>query len=162
MSFAELRRLLNTSFSESDLSNLCFDLNINYEEDLRGEIKSEKIISLLHYCQQRGLLPALLAILSDPTKDYYRPHITWPPLHALTGETAHALDSDEAPVSFFDQLKQNRALQIGVVGLVVLLLLLGGYFIWGQEPDSTPLPTPVNNATDTAVATETPIDSGRP
>lgn len=50
----EMRDVLLSRFSDSELRQLTFDLGIDYEE-LAGGTKSRKVIELIGYCQRRGL-----------------------------------------------------------------------------------------------------------
>jgi hypothetical protein len=68
-----LRQMIDQYFSESDLRALCFDLDVNYDENLRGSVKTEKILSLLRWCQQRGHGPKLIQLCQQE-----RPHVNWP------------------------------------------------------------------------------------
>lgn len=53
-----LRVFLIENFSDDDIRDLCFDLEIDYEE-LEGENKSSKIRQLILYCENRGLIEKL-------------------------------------------------------------------------------------------------------
>ena len=57
---AELRQWAEERFSIEDLKVLCFDLGIEYE-NLPGETKSLKIVSLLTFAERKGRLPDLIA-----------------------------------------------------------------------------------------------------
>lgn len=54
-----LRDLLVNSFSLSELRDLCFDLNIDFE-DLPGGTRRMKVIELIGYLQRRGRLEELI------------------------------------------------------------------------------------------------------
>jgi tetratricopeptide (TPR) repeat protein len=60
MDLPTLRDILSTYFNVDELRNLCFDLNILYE-DLGGEGKSGKARELVAYCQRRDRLAELEA-----------------------------------------------------------------------------------------------------
>ena len=57
---AELRQWVEERFGIEDLKVLCFDLGIEYE-NLPGETKSLKIVSLLTFAERKGRLPDLIA-----------------------------------------------------------------------------------------------------
>lgn len=60
------------SFSSSELAELTFNLEIDFE-DLAGSSKRAKVRELITYCERRGLVDKLLAALSDMrgTTDWY-------------------------------------------------------------------------------------------
>ncbi|MCB0368038.1 MAG: hypothetical protein KDD45_01035 [Bdellovibrionales bacterium] len=58
MTKKELRQLMTRAFNLAELRILCFDLEIEYE-GLRGEIISEKIISLISFCERNNTLEVL-------------------------------------------------------------------------------------------------------
>jgi S1-C subfamily serine protease len=74
-----LRKALANLFDLSELQLLCFDLGIDYDE-LTGENKSTKIISLLGYLERRGRLSVLVAYGQRE-----RPQFNWPALTSQTG-----------------------------------------------------------------------------
>jgi len=58
LDWAQLRRLLDESFNETELRNLCFDLGIDYES-LPGDGKSAKARELVMYCERHKRLAEL-------------------------------------------------------------------------------------------------------
>lgn len=67
-----LREALDNGYSLAELQDLCFELEIDYE-DLPGEGQSAKARELVTYCKRRGLLPALVErVIRD------RPHLLVP------------------------------------------------------------------------------------
>lgn len=70
-SLSRLRDLLTTYFSESELRDLCFDLDIDYD-NLPGYVKKDKARELIQYSQRRGRLPELTRQISQ-----LRPHVSW-------------------------------------------------------------------------------------
>lgn len=66
---AELLRILNTYFSESELRDLAFDLNIDYE-DLLTEGKANKARELILLLRRKGRISELIDHIS-----YLRPHV---------------------------------------------------------------------------------------
>lgn len=65
------RNQLSDSFSESDISILCFDLNVEYD-DLPGIAKNNKIASLLNYMRRHQRLAELTEYCS-----IVRPTVDW-------------------------------------------------------------------------------------
>jgi hypothetical protein len=64
-------RLLEQYFNLEDLATLCFQLSINFE-NLAGSTLSSKARELVSYCEQRQLMPQLLALCREN-----RPHVDW-------------------------------------------------------------------------------------
>ena len=52
--FVEIRRILVSRFNETELRDLCFDLNIDYE-NLQGSSKQDRSRELLTLVQRHGL-----------------------------------------------------------------------------------------------------------
>lgn len=71
-----LYRLLLGRFDREELVEICFLMNIDYD-DLRGEGRAGKIRELLLYLARRDELPALLATLREVRADD-----EWPPVPA--------------------------------------------------------------------------------
>ncbi len=67
----KLRLKVTKYFNESELRNLCFDMNIDYE-DLDGNNKSDKARELIAYCERRKSIPKLVARLRK-----LRPRVSW-------------------------------------------------------------------------------------
>ncbi|MBP6788766.1 MAG: hypothetical protein KA170_14335, partial [Candidatus Promineofilum sp.] len=55
-----LRDALDHAYSDAELRDLCFELEVEYE-DLPGDGQAAKARELVTYCQRRGLLAALVA-----------------------------------------------------------------------------------------------------
>ena len=66
-----LRKNLQDSFDETELREICFDFQIDYE-NLPGRDKKEKVMQLITYFERRRKLSELI----DYCKDL-RPHISW-------------------------------------------------------------------------------------
>jgi hypothetical protein len=66
-----LRQGIAKSFNKSELSTLCLDLDIEYE-DLSGDTLTDKSRELVLYCRRRGQLLALVEYCRQE-----RPHIAW-------------------------------------------------------------------------------------
>ena len=67
----ELRNQLLDSFSEAELDDLCFELNITYS-DLPGVNRPAKARELVAFCYRNNTLPNLLALCTEK-----RGHINW-------------------------------------------------------------------------------------
>lgn len=70
---AHLRQLLSDHFSVPELRALIFDLGIDHEE-IAGDTKSEKIISLVSYAKRDNKLASLVRLCQKR-----RPFANWPP-----------------------------------------------------------------------------------
>lgn len=70
---SELYSLINLHFNEQELRELCFFLNIRYD-NLAGYNKSNKVLAmeLVEHCDRHGILSNLLTICQRE-----RPHIKW-------------------------------------------------------------------------------------
>lgn len=71
MNQAYLRDQLAHYFSESELNDICFDLNIDYE-NLPDQTKQEKVRELIIYCQRHGLMEDLILRCKE-----LRPQVSW-------------------------------------------------------------------------------------
>ncbi len=71
VSRAELRRKMATGFNLSDLENLCFDMEIDYQS-LRGEDKESKTRELISYCERNGRVNELVKNCRE-----LRPNVDW-------------------------------------------------------------------------------------
>ena len=60
----QLRQMLGVSLGEIELRDLCFRLEIDYE-NLPGETKADKARELIAYCERHGRLPELRAAYGD-------------------------------------------------------------------------------------------------
>lgn len=67
----KLRDNLAALFDSKELKELCFELDIDYE-DLAGESRKAKILDLVAYCERHNLLIDLKAEISR-----LRPHASW-------------------------------------------------------------------------------------
>lgn len=82
MNRVKLLEMLRIHFNETELRDICFALDIDYE-DLPGTSKPDKTRELIAYAERRGELPQLLA-----TCEGLRPHVSWyaPEVTQLGGE----------------------------------------------------------------------------
>ncbi len=66
-----LHKALNQHFGLEDLQNLCFSIDVDFEE-LAGSSKSGRVRELILYCQRRGMLDQLLMACEAE-----RPNVDW-------------------------------------------------------------------------------------
>ncbi len=78
----QVRQLLNEGLNKSELSDLCFDLHIEYD-NLPGESKSDKARELVSYCVRRSRMPDLIACGKQ-----LHPDLPWD--NAQSTSTSHA------------------------------------------------------------------------
>jgi hypothetical protein len=67
----KLRRNLVAAFNDSELRDLCFDMNVDYES-LSGENKADKARELIAFCERRQSVPDLVARCWE-----LRPKVEW-------------------------------------------------------------------------------------
>ncbi|MCP4428868.1 MAG: hypothetical protein GY803_30655 [Chloroflexi bacterium] len=68
---SKLRKNLNDHFGVTDLQEICFDLNIDYE-DLPGDDKRLKVMELIKHMNRRGHLQELIVMCQE-----LRPNLSW-------------------------------------------------------------------------------------
>ena len=66
-----LRQNLVAAFNDSELRDLCFDMNVDYES-LNGENKADKARELIAFCERRQSVPDLVARCQE-----LRPNTSW-------------------------------------------------------------------------------------
>jgi hypothetical protein len=94
----QLRRNMAKRMSDAELRDLCFDLQVEYE-DLAGEGKSDKVRELLSFLVRRQRIPQLIEVGSQ-----LRPDIPWP------SAAAAAPAAETAPAQpMVDRLQETRA-----------------------------------------------------
>ncbi|MEM7113489.1 MAG: hypothetical protein AAF614_13715 [Chloroflexota bacterium] len=69
VSLPKLRRWLLASLNLAELNNFTFDLGIDIEQ-ISGDIKSERVVSLLTHIQRHGRLRELLLLLDEEREDF--------------------------------------------------------------------------------------------
>jgi hypothetical protein len=67
----KLRQNLVAVFNDSELRDLCFDMNVDYES-LNGENKADKARELIAFCERRQSVPDLVARCRE-----LRPNTSW-------------------------------------------------------------------------------------
>lgn len=111
---SDFLKLLRDSFDESELREICFHLNIDYES-LRGQGKKEKTLSLLEYCFRTKREQELVTICRK-----LRPKHEWPEL------TKKAVNSNSLEASSNQDIRSNKlrtkwlALPVWAWGIVLM------------------------------------------
>jgi hypothetical protein len=102
MNRAKLLEMLRTHFNETELRDICFMLDIDYEM-LAGTSKADKTRELIAYVERRGELPQLLA-----TCEGLRPNVSWydPEVTQVPGMET---EPQESPIS--EEQARERARQ---------------------------------------------------
>lgn len=67
----KLRQNIVAFFNDSELRDLCFDMNVDYES-LKGENKADKARELVAFCERRQSMPDLVARCQE-----LRPKVEW-------------------------------------------------------------------------------------
>jgi hypothetical protein len=106
MDLAQLRQILVTYFNKSELRDLCFDLQVNYE-GLAGSGKRNKARELIAHLERHGHLPELVEAVRR-----LRPHVFGEDASRTRAEIPHLFQSvsPDERVSF----SNSHALLIGV------------------------------------------------
>ena len=86
MDRVKLLDMLKTNFDDAELREICFNLNIDYEE-LPGQAKGAKARELITHLERRGRLVELANLCQKE-----RPHLDWPGVENASG----ASQSDQA------------------------------------------------------------------
>ena len=126
-----------TVFNEEDIRELCFRLNIVYD-DLNGQNRRAKTISLVEHCQQTNRTSELVALCEEA-----RPAITWPqPDSAST-----VVPPKETAVTPEEPIQPQKSISKiwigGVVGLLLLaLVILAVWQPWKERNETAVIPTP--------------------
>ena len=89
-----IRHFLKKTFSDEELTTLSFDYFPEvYQDFSSGMSKSNKIQLLLDYCQRRGQLPALQAMLERERPEQYQAQF----FATLRVESASKTETDAQP-----------------------------------------------------------------
>ncbi len=81
MSLPDLLKMLNTYFDLNEIQNLCFEINVDYD-NLGGNNKLDKCRELITYLQRRGRLDELIEVCLRE-----RPNIPWDDLIKTSGSS---------------------------------------------------------------------------
>ena len=122
--FSQLRQLLNKHFNLTELRNLCFSLDVDFE-NLRGETKDEKIIALIYFLGRKRELEQLLTYCQQA-----RPSAAWPHLSAETQDILYHTALNARP---YDEVKKDQRNQLALLNKV------RNFWINGVLQDAIPL-----------------------
>ncbi len=129
---SDLVDLIVHHFSEPDLRQLCFDLEIPYDK-LRGSGTQEKSISLIEYWENRNQLDDLLEVIIKK-----RPNLS--PQVIEIQESLHKHDTRKVQLPFFTPPKKVWIMVVGGTILILILLFVGGRWLgnFGGDPTAVP------------------------
>lgn len=99
---ARLRQMLDAHFSESELRDLCFDLNVDYES-LLGQGKADKTRELVAHLERRGRIRELVAIASE-----LRPNVSWQDAPEVTRKATGADTLTSLRQDIVDHLNEDE------------------------------------------------------
>lgn len=88
----KLFQKVDRAFDESELRDLCFQLNVDYK-DLEGTGKRDKVRELVTWLDRNGRLPDLIPLVTQ-----LRPKINWQDASQQTGDVAIVAKLDVAVV----------------------------------------------------------------
>jgi hypothetical protein len=116
MTKQELRRKIDKLFSEEGVKDLCFDLDIDFD-NLPGETKKDIVRELVVYCEQHGRLEELASVCAMKW-----PNETWI-INELTESRVEEMAlRDEGRRS---PLAQYRTPILAVVAVAIISLMFG-------------------------------------
>lgn len=149
----DLRSEIEKRFSISDIKEICFDLDINYE-NLEGGTLNTKVISLITHCNQLNIRNSLISKLHER-----RPNVDWSSYHIPPSSTL-SFRSNVLPLTL------TNPLNIGILLLFLSTLSLTPlYFIITNNSGNTPahsIPDQSSSIEGTGAATPTVIGSTEP
>ena len=90
MSLPELRDQIETHFNKSELQDLCFDLDIRYD-NIPGDALKDKARELVDYCKRSDRLPELVGRCHE-----LRPRVAWPDVFADTPTSLRRMNGANA------------------------------------------------------------------
>jgi replicative DNA helicase len=99
-----IRKLLTTAFTDEELRQLCYDepqLRPVYEQFSMGMSKDQIVQRLIEYCERKGLLGKLLAVVEEETPVKYQEFAD-----KLGTASAEAASSSAAPHLALTQTKE--------------------------------------------------------
>jgi len=145
MDLVKLSDLVYEYFNTSELKNLCFQLQIDYES-LSGNNRRDKTRELTMHCHRHGRVDELIAKCQE-----LRSHVDWEPPEE---------EFDAPPVdqtgSFASPFPQNDALRVPGMfwmnypdnwygpfyGYYIMWLSVGGFQVWDPYRGVIPFPDP--------------------
>jgi hypothetical protein len=150
---------IQSKFSEEELQTLCFNLDIEYS-DLGADTHTGRVRELIRRMERREQLLDLVRICreqrpkTDWGADYYELVFSTPaPVHNSFASGLSDVDQSlgDLPLSRIPSTRSNR--QIVTVFLIVLLLvLIGVWYLQSNWPTSIPETTPVTTSITTPAA----------
>ena len=138
-------QLLRNHFDESELRDLCFDLQINYE-DLPGQSRRDKTRELVTFCQRRRQLPELVEACRQ-----LRPNVSWP--YVAFAPESQAEVGPLIPESVFRRVRSRAWLAAG--SLLIVAVLFSLWRLGGQDGAQEPAAV-ASPEQDSAAATASP------
>lgn len=125
----QLHDKIQDYFNSSELRSLCFSLGLDYDDDLPGATKSEKIISLITLCQRKDKLLDLIKLCKEQ-----RPHVSW----------EYDFDADPPLSSSSTQNNTHRFEKIWLPLIIAIIGLVGVVFtaVLNNLPLTIGSPTP--------------------
>lgn len=147
MNQAQLREQIADHFNESELQNLCYDLNAKFE-DLPGKTHRDKARELIEYCHRHGLMDDLLQQCQT-----LRPHLSWE-LESLPQPDYNLLSDIQKPRPVF--LRNIIFSFLAVIGFAALLIYIIKFSPLASSPASPAAPGP--EAAHSTAAASTPME----
>jgi hypothetical protein len=158
-----LLNILNTRFSEIELRELCFTLDVDYEK-LEGGSKNGKALHLLQHLTRRNRVPELIQIIESHSPDIFEAE---PGLEAVlarnleqagglyqkhsTGGRATLQGAEKRGCSFSAQVNVALAILCLIFVLGVSSVFPGALAVFQYPPDR------VGMSTNTPESTRTPV-----
>ena len=177
----QLRRILVDYFSEDELETLCFDLRVDYD-DLEGESKSQKAVSLIYLLARLGRIEELIDWCSQA-----RPNVPWSDIRLAASQNpllveekpdraaGASLAPAQRPAASQERTAVSRSPIIWVavtlllvVSVAMVFLVLRGAFGPGagdspgartSAPETTVTDTVTETATESSLETDTPTEA---
>ena len=153
----QLREALMEYFNESDIRQICFDLDVDFEK-LSGDNKTELVISLIEHFSNQGKIPQLIHACS-----MVRKNVSWDQIAAAAKQEKESKRFKlPQAASFNSSSRELKPQAIGIAVVVVLVVILGAYFAFRPDPSestslqATDLP-PTQPTSEEPVATSIPV-----
>lgn len=132
MNLQKLREKISNSFDLGELHDLCFDLEVEYE-NLGGSKRSEKSRELVEHCERHGQLTLLIERCQE-----LRPSVNWQEVFE-TGTYQNKVTSNESKLNrnsitkflFFSASRFPIWLKI-IIGLAVFIAIYSGTVVYNR------------------------------
>jgi hypothetical protein len=144
MNQAQLREQIADHFNESELQNLCYDLNAKFE-DLPGKTHRDKARELIEYCHRYGRLDDLLQQCQT-----LRPHLSWE-LESLPQPDYNLVSDNHKPRPTL--LRIIIFSFLAVIGFAILLIYIIKFSPFAAPPASPAAPQSEASRSPTAAST---------